>query len=464
MMPQAQYEPPEIDAPPEELAPSWTIMRWIGLAALAAAIAAAAAGILMRQRQTDEVVRWTAAQAVPVVAVVTPQRDGKASMVILPGDIQAWFDAPIYARVSGYLKNWYFDYGARIKTRQLLADIDAPDLDAQLAAAQARLNSTDAVVKVRQAELDFAKTTYQRWLQSPKGVVSEQETLSKKGDFDSATARLNAAIADVAAAKGEVDRLQAFEVFKRITAPFDGVVTERNTDIGALINAGSGVAGGGGPVLFRVADVHRVRVFVQVPQRMSAGIHEGLTADLYLPQYPDKTFEAQVATTSQAINMSSRTLLVELHADNPDGVLQPGAYTEVHFKLPGHPEALILPASTLIFGHHGLQAAIVGPDDRIELKNLTVGRNFGSRIEVLTGLSASDRVVNTPPASIQNGDVVRLAADSTSIGKSDDGADSDKNTGSRATAAEPAETRPGEKAKQNDGGKAPKTSDSVPAR
>ena len=329
--------------------------------------------------------------------------------LVLPGTVQAWYEAPIFARVSGYLKNWYFDYGARVKKGDLLAEIDAPDLDAQLAAAQAKLNSAKATVKVREAEKEFAETTYARWRESPKGVVSEQEQQSKQADYNSAAARLNAAIAEVAADQGDVDRLQALEDYKRITAPFDGVVTARETDIGALINAGSGTGGGNGPELFRVADIHEMRVYVQVPQQLTAGIHAGLTADLHLPQHPDTTFKATVATTSNAINQSARTLLVELHAANPDGQLQPGAYARVDFELPGNPHVVRLPTSALIFRENGLEVATIGPDNKIELKPITLGRNLGTEVEVLKGLTLTDRVVNSPPDSLSAGDTVRIA-------------------------------------------------------
>jgi RND family efflux transporter MFP subunit len=392
-------------APPR---PRMTLRR-TGLAALIVAIAVAATGILLRQQQQTQVRLWTAGEAVPVVSIIAPQQGVSGLEVILPGDIQAWYDAPIYARVNGYLKNWYFDYGASVKKGQVLAEIDAPDLDAQLAATRAKLNAANSDVTVRQAELEFAKTTYARWRESPKGVVSVQETLSKKGDFDSATARLNAAFAQVNAAKGEVERLDALESFKRITVPFDGVVTERNTDVGALINAGSGVGGGSGPMLFRVADVHEMRIFVLVPQQMSAQIHDGLTADLYLPQYPNKTFKATVATTSRAINLTSRTLLVELHADDTDGLLQPGTYTEVHFNLPGDPDMVHIPTSALLFREHGLEVAVIGPHNKVELKKVTLGRNLGTQVEVLNGLTPSDHVVNSPPDSLAEGDVVRIA-------------------------------------------------------
>lgn len=388
-------------------------LRIAGLVGLAIAVLAVATGLAVRWRHEAAVKQWTLTKAVPIVSFVLPRPDGSASRLILPGDIQAWFDAPIFARVNGFLKSWYFDYGAPVKAGQVLAEIEAPDLDASLAAAQAKLGSSNAQVKVREAELGFAKTTYERWRNSPKGVVSVQETTAKRGDFDSATARLNAALADVRAAKGEVDRLEALERFKLITAPFDGVVTERNTDVGALINAGSGVGGGTGPVLFRVEDVHKVRIFVQVPQRMSAEINEGQKANLRLPQFPDKSFEAIVATTARSINQSARTLLVELHADNPNGVLQPGSYTEVHFELPPDPNVLSVPTSALIFRRNGLEVAVIGQDDRIVVKKISIGRNLGSRVEILDGLSASDRVVISPPDSLAAGDHVRIASEAT---------------------------------------------------
>ena len=199
-------------------------------------------------------------------------RAPRSQHLVLPGTVQAWYEAPIYARVPGYLKNWYFDYGAHVKKGDVLAEIETPDLDAQLAAAQAKLNSARALVNVREAEKQFAESTYQRWRESPKGVVSVQEQESKQADYNSAVARLNSATAEVAADQGEVDRLQALESFKSITAPFDGVVTARETDIGALINAGSGTGGGNGPELFRVADLHKMRIYVQVPQQLSADI------------------------------------------------------------------------------------------------------------------------------------------------------------------------------------------------
>jgi RND family efflux transporter MFP subunit len=385
--------------------------RWMAPIAVLVAIGIAIAGILTRRHEESEVTKWTVEQAVPVVATITPKQGVSGQQLVLPGDIEAWYEAPIYARVSGYLKNWYFDFGAHVQKGQLLADIDAPDLDAQLDAAKAKLASAQAQVKVRDAERQFADTTYARWRDSPKGVVSEQETESKKAEFGSTVARYNAALADANVNQSQVDQLTALEAFKHIVAPFDGIVTSRNTDVGALINAGSGVGGGSGPQLFRVADVHEMRVFVEVPQEMSAGMHAGLTADLVLPQYPDKTFKAVVATTAEAIAKTSRTLLAELHADNTDKLLQPGTFAQVHFNLANSPNTLRIPTSALIFREDGVQVALLGPGNKIELRSLTLGRNLGTEFEVLKGLTASDAVVNSPSDSLSSGEVVKVVND-----------------------------------------------------
>jgi RND family efflux transporter MFP subunit len=382
--------------------------RWVAAVALLIAIGIAVAGILARRHQESEVTKWTMEQATPTVATITPRHGVSGQQLVLPGDIEAWYEAPIYARVSGYLKDWYADYGAHVQKGQLLADIDAPDLDAQLAAAKAKLVSAQAQVKVRQAERDFANTTYARWRDSPKGVVSEQETESKKAESGSAAARYNAALADANVNQSQVDQLTALEDFKRIVAPFDGIVTARNTDVGALINAGSG---GNGPQLFRVADMHEMRVFVQVPQEMSATVHKGLTADLVLPQYPDKTFRAVVATTSEAINKTSRTLLVELHADNVDKLLQPGTFAEVHFNLANNPGTIRIPTSALVFREDGVQVAVLGAGNKVELKSVKLGRNLGTEFEVLKGLSVTDTVINSPPDSLSEGEVVKVTQD-----------------------------------------------------
>jgi RND family efflux transporter MFP subunit len=375
------------------------------------AVGIAVAGILWRRQQESEVAKWTAELAVPTVATVSPKQGVSGQQIVLPGDIEAWFETPIYARVSGYLKAWYYDFGAHVEKGQLLAEIDAPDLDAQLAAAKAKLNSAEAQVNVRDAERNFAETTYKRWRESPKGVVSEQETESKKAEFGSADARYKAAIAEANVNKSEVDRLTALEHFKRIRAPFDGIVTQRNTDVGALINTGSGA--GAGPQLFRVADTHEMRVFVQVPQEISSNMKAGLTAEMSLPQYPDKTFKAVVSTTSEAINKTARTLLVELHAKNDDNLLQPGTFAQVRFNLTDTPGTMRIPTSALIFRENGPQLAILTPGDKVDLRSIKLGRNLGTEFEVLAGLSASDTVINSPPDSLSQGEQVRVAKDAT---------------------------------------------------
>src|ERR1700722_1980199 len=383
--------------------------RPIGLIAIVVAIAIAAFGLLYRRSHEAEVATWTQEQSIPTVATITPHAGFAAHRLTLPGTVQAWYEAPIYARVPGFLKKWYFDYGARVKKGDVLAEIETPDLDAQLSAAEAKLNSAKAIVNVRQAEEQFAHSTFQRWRDSPKGVVSVQEREGKEADYNSAKARLRSADAEVAVDQGEVDRLLALESFKRVTAPFDGVVTTRETDISALINAGSGTGGGNGPEVFRVADIHMMRVYVQVPQQLSAGITADLTADLQLPQYPSKTFKATVATTSSSINTNARTLLVELHADNTDGKLQPGAYAQVDFELPTDPNVVRIPTSALVFREHGMEIAAIGADDTIELRPIKLGRNLGTDVEVIQGLKLSDRLVNSPPDSLATGDKVHVA-------------------------------------------------------
>ena len=424
--------------PPQDTTPPPRNLRRIGVIAVLAAIAIAAFGILQRRSHEAEVRQWTQEQAVPTVAVITPRAGASTQRLVLPGTVQAWFEAPIYARVNGYLKKWNFDYGAHVKKGDVLAEIETPDLDAQLGASEAKLNSARAVVRVREAEEQFAQSTYQRWRDSPKGVVSVQEQESKQADYNSAKARLSSANAEVAADQGEVDRLRTMANFKNITVPFDGVVTARETDVGALINAGSGTGGGSGPELFRVADIHMMRIYVQVPQQLSAGIKAGLNAELHLPQYPNKTFKGAVATTSSAINPNARTLLVELHADNPDGELQPGAYVQVDFELPSDPDIVRIPTSALVFREQGMEVAAIDANSTIELRPIKLGRNLGTEVEVVQGLKLSDRLVNSPPDSLATGDKVRVAG--AAEGASAEGAA--RNIGGQDTAAAPGGAKP----------------------
>lgn len=398
----------------------WKLRRGLRIAAVAVVLLAAgsvAKGILSRHSQDVAVAEWTNQAAIPTVHVVNPKVGDSHQQIGLPGDVQAWFESPIYARVNGYLRAWYFDFGAHVKKGDVLADIETPELDAQLAAARATLDARKADVKVKEAEQRFAETTYARWRDSPKGSVSVQEQQAKRADYESAVARLNAAKANTEIAQAEVNRLQALEGFKRLLAPFDGTVTARNTDIGALINAGSGMGGGSAPELFKVADTHKMRIFMKVPQLLTAGIVPGLKAEVRLPQYPNKVFHAVVATTSRAVNVASRTLVVELQADNADGLLEPGTYSQVSLKIPGTEPVLLVPTSALLFREHGLEVAVVTADNRIALKRISVGRNLGVEVEVVDGLTATDRVVTSPPASIGKGDLVNVASNNASAAR-----------------------------------------------
>jgi len=367
-------------------------LRRIGLIAGAAAIAIAALGIGSRMFDESSLAKTTKTEAMPTVSIVVHKRGTKDQTLTLPGDIQAYFEAPIYARVSGYLKGWNQDIGAHVKAGQLLAEIDAPDLDQQL-------NQAKADLAAAQSGESLAEVTSKRWQSLvKKDAVSQQDADEKASDADSKRSA-------VVAAQANVQRLAALEDFKRIVAPFDGIVTARETDVGALINAGSGT----GPELFKVADIHKMRIYVRVPQALSGDLVAGQIAELNLPQHPNRAVQATVVTTSRAINQSSRTLLVELQADNPNGDLQPGTYAEVHFQLPDSPDTLRLPTSALLFREDGLKVATLGQDNKINLKPVTIGRDLGTEVEIASGLTAADRVINSPSDSIAEGDTVRPA-------------------------------------------------------
>ena len=363
-----------------------------GIGAVAAAIGLATYGVADRGWSNESLVQLTAREAVPAVDVIHPEQGVTGEQLVLPGTIEAYFQAPIYARVSGYLKMWYKDIGARVTAGELLATIETPDLDQELVQAKANLAVADANYRL-------AQVTAGRWQKLLKSdAVSVQDVDVKAGDAEAKMAEVNAAKANVA-------RLEAQEGFKRIVAPFDGVITARRTDVGALINAGSGV----GPELFAVADLHEMRVYVRVPQSESSGVTAGMQATLVLPQYPDRTFPATVATTANAIDPASNTLLVELKADNPDGVLSPGTFADVHFELPAQPDVVRIPTSALLFREGGLKVATIGPDGKAEIKPIRAGRDLGTQMEVLGGLTLSDRVIDSPPDSLIPGEQVREA-------------------------------------------------------
>jgi RND family efflux transporter MFP subunit len=357
-----------------------------------AAIVVAFFGISSRQRSEADLTQWTNAQAVPTVEVVSAARGVGHQQLVLPGNVEAWYEAPIYARTNGYVKMWYKDIGAKVKAGELLAEIDTPDLDQQYEQAKGELAKA-------QANEALAELTAKRWeAMRVQDAVSQQNADEKAGGY-------NASKAEVAAAQADVARLAALEGFKRIIAPFDGVVTARNIDVGALVNSTPT-----GPLaLFQVADIHEMRIYVAVSQSFSAELHVGMTAQLKLPQYPDRDFAATLATTSNAIAQKDRSLLVELHRDNKDGLLQPGSYIEVHFELPANEEVLRVPASALIFRSNRPEVATVGVDDKVKLAPIEVGRDLGTEVEVLAGLTTSDRVIRSPWDSIADGDKVNVA-------------------------------------------------------
>ncbi|MCA7936950.1 efflux RND transporter periplasmic adaptor subunit [Burkholderia cepacia] len=368
-------------------------LKLVATIAALVAVGIVTAGIAGRAHAKQEMTRWSAEQAVPTVVAYTPTTGGDGAALVLPGHLSAFESAPIHAQVSGYLRAWYTDIGAHVKSGQLLGLIDTPELDQQLQQARADLQSSLANEKL-------AASTAARWTRMlAQDSVSQQETDEKTSD-------LAAKQAIVAANEANVRRLDALEAFKRIVAPFDGVVTARKTDIGQLISAG----GGAGPELFAVSDVHRMRVYVSVPQNEAAAIRPGMSATLTVPEHPDETFHATLADTDDSIADSTGTLLVQLMVDNRDGKLIPGEYTEVHFALPaGSSNALTIPASSLIFRQAGLQVAVVGKDDRAVLKPVTIATDLGTHVQIATGLAPDDRVIDNPPDSLSAGDRVRLA-------------------------------------------------------
>jgi len=359
---------------------------------LALALVLAIWGIASRLVARSELRKRTVQDARVAVVTAKPQLSGAGDEIVLPGIVQAYVEAAIYARASGYLKNWYTDIGSHVKKGQLLAEIETPEVDRQLSQSRADLNTA-------RANLTLSLTTNERWkVLLATHSVSQQDADEKAGDASAKDATAKAAEQNVA-------RLQDLESFKRVLAPFDGVVTARNTDIGALINAGQAT----GAELFRVADTARLRVYAQVPEAYAASTTVGLKAELHFAEHPGKSYEAEAVRTSNALDPSARTLQVELQLDNQKGEVFPGAYAEVHFKLPSSAQTLRLPANTVLFRAAGMQVATVDNSGKIKLKNILQGRDFGKTIEVLDGVDQNDVVVVNPPDSITDGLAVRIA-------------------------------------------------------
>jgi RND family efflux transporter MFP subunit len=368
-------------------------LKLAGIVAAAAAIVIVAVGLMARVYASHNVSAWTDANALPAVSVIDLSTSNKPGDLSLPGNVQAFNSAPIYARVSGYLKKWYVDIGTPVKAGQLLAEIDVPDQDQQLAQAKADLGTAVANEKL-------SAVTAKRWNELAKeNAVAQQDVDSKNSD-------LAAKIAATAAAKANVDRLNDLESFKSITAPFAGIVTTRSTDIGALITVGAP----GTTPLFTVSDVGNVRIYVNVPQEVSAAIRPGVTATFTVPDYPGQTFTGTLIANAGAVNMQTGTVLMQLLADNADGRLHPGDYADVHFSVPASKTAIRLPASALVFRDAGTAVALVGPGDRVMLKPVTILRDYGSSIEIASGLTRRDRVIDNPSDSLRAGDQVRVTS------------------------------------------------------
>jgi RND family efflux transporter MFP subunit len=366
-------------------------LRWVGGALAIFAIVIVARGMVSRAAQTSRLHELTEAQAVPTVAIVEATNVPDHDSLDLPGRLEAYIRAPIYARVPGYLKSWKHDIGSKVKAGDVLAEIDTPDLDQQLTQARADLS-------VAQANAKLAQVSAERW-QS----LASTDAVAKQ-DVDQRTFTWDANIAQVRAAQASVDRLVAEESFKRLVAPFNGIVTARDTDIGALINVGST----GGTQLFMVSETSKLRVYVNVPQSYVPSVPPGTKATISVPEHPGKTYSGTVEASSQAVSPSSGTTLMQLIVDNSAGALMPGDYASIHLQIANATTVLSVPSSALIFDAKGLSIATVSADSRVVLKPVSIERDLGAVVELASGLSSSDRVIENPPDGIGNGAAVQL--------------------------------------------------------
>jgi membrane fusion protein (multidrug efflux system) len=362
-----------------------------GVVALIGAGLIVATGIRAREDSSSKLKEWTNEQAVPTVAVAPPSGRALNPTIDLPGRLEAYSRAPILARVSGYLKSWSADIGAKVKAGQVIAEIEAPDLDQQLLQARADLVSQQSSAKLSEATLNRRKTLV------ASNFVSAQEIDERSADLANKLAAVNSGQANV-------ERLEALAGYKKIIVPFDGVVTARDTDVGALINAG----GGAGPAMFVVSDVTKLRVYVNVPQNYVPAIKIGAKAALTMPEYPNRTFAATVEASSQSVDVSSGTTRMQLALDNSAGELMPGGYANVRLNLQRDAVPLHIPSSALIFNQNGLRVATVGPDDKVLFKTVTIARDLGKEIELASGVTVDDRIITAPPDGLADGDPVRV--------------------------------------------------------
>jgi RND family efflux transporter MFP subunit len=353
-------------------------------------------GIVPRLRSRKALAAETNELAAPTVLVINPKQGAPSQEILLPGNIQAFVDAPIYARTNGYLKRWYFDIGSHVKQGQLLAEIESPEVDQQLSQALADLGTV-------MANLHLSQITANRYAD-----LIQQDAVSQQ-DTDNAASDLVSRNTAVKSAQANVDRLKQLVSFEKVYAPFDGVVTVRNTDIGQLID--SGAAGGQARSLFQIAAINKLRVFVSVPQIYSQAATPGLTADLTFAEFPGRRFQGKLVRTSRSIDPLARTLNIEVDVDNSKGELLPGAYTEVHLKLKEGVTTMTIPVSALLFRREGLRVAVVKNDNTAELVPVTLGRDFGDFAEITTGLTGQERVISNPPDSIIDGERLNVQAE-----------------------------------------------------
>jgi RND family efflux transporter MFP subunit len=370
-----------------ELPPS--LKRW-GKIAIIAAVVIAVLGIAWRFYSEWRTAQWTDAQAIPTVQLIKLPKV-KGGGLSLPGEVQAYTNAPIYAQAAGYVKKWYVDIGATVKRGQLLAEIDTPNLAGQAAAARADLVNAQAAQKLSAATATRWKALF------AQGAVSRQDLDTKMADLDSKNAA-------VAAAKANLFSLSSQEGFRRLVAPFDGVVTSRAVDVGALVTVGNSAT-----PLFTVADQSKLRIYVRVPQNYASYIKPNMAVTFTVPQYPGRTFNAILAASAGAVAQATGTVLVQFGLDNSDGALQPGAYAEVKFPLPGNANGQRLPATALMFRDEGMQVATVDQTGHVRLKTVTIVRDMGASVDVAGGIKANDRIIDNPPDSLGEGDQVQVA-------------------------------------------------------
>jgi RND family efflux transporter MFP subunit len=367
--------------------------QWLILAIVLIVVAALLiGGIWSRVSASKTLSAETAQVARPAVSVVSPKRTAPAQEIILPGNVQPFISSPIYSRTNGYLKKWYVDIGARVKQGQLLAVIETPEVDQQLEQSISNLDTA-------KANLALAETTKNRY----QGLLNDNAVSQQ--DVDNAVGTYNANKAIVAANQANVRQVQTLQSFEKIYAPFDGIVTARNIDIGDLINSGS--TGGVKSDLFHVSQPGTLRVYVNVPEEYSQGVKTGMTADISLAEFPGRKFQGKLVRTSEAINITTRTLLIEVDVDNPAGTLLTGSYAEVHLAVPAQTSTYLLPVNTLIFRSEGLRVGIV-KDGKVLLSAVTLGHDFGNEIEIVSGLKPEDQVIVNPPDSIVSGQEVQI--------------------------------------------------------